>query len=71
MQGWTLHSVGNSSVTSKEDVPFQSLRLKHGCVDCVFFDYSSSLVQSSKTSAWSAQLFGTSPAYRMVQADHF
>ena len=56
-KGWTLHSVGNCSVASKEDVPFQSPRLKHGCVDCVFFDYSSSLVQSSKTSAWSAQLF--------------
>ena len=56
-KGWTLHSAGNCSVALKEDVPFQNPRLKHGCLDCVFFDCSSSLVQSSKTSAWSAQLF--------------
>ena len=55
--GWKLHSVGNCSVTSLESPALVTPKLKHGCVDCVVFNYQHPEVTGSQASAHAARLF--------------
>ena len=56
LQGWKLHSLGNCAVTNLESQVLATPRVKHGHLDCVFFDYSSSWVKTNRTSAAVCQL---------------
>ena len=62
VQGWKLHSVGNCAVTNLESQVLATPRVKHGHVDCVFYDYSSSWVKTNRTSAAACQLLLNSVA---------
>jgi hypothetical protein len=55
--GWKLHSVGNSTVFDVASTPLLTPRLKHGSVECVFYEYSHWKTKTCKSSAWAAQLF--------------
>ena len=54
--GWKLHSVGNREVSATDSSALQCPKLKHGCVECVFYDYKSSTVKTCASAAWAARL---------------
>lgn len=55
--GWRLHSVGNCLASRLDSPAIQNPKLKHGCVECVFYNYQHPRAKVCKTAARAAQLF--------------